>query len=574
MTNENEDIAERLVEAEGRGELIAAILDRELRSERVELARTLSDLHNACRIDLTSDSNLAAIHSLKKNEFWIVVHPLNNALSTLTCSHQDVLRFVNTLVETAGNDGAAGQPNLELVAWSKNNPDKARSIVEGIKLQEPLCLAHGLFAVIGLDDEAKGFDLVTSKIARVSAIGLSSLSRMETLAMNSIKRAIDEACDVVANQIDEEARASAIEAAFRLWEKLGPAKPYRQNEFINAIGNNGNPREISILSAMLFLHNNGLPKESIELVLNWLAVAPSNGSATLQNLDHAIRQEDKRWKFEQVVAVFEHCVPTLETKPESREYSSFTRWVWSNPSHSSYLFARWFNGGQIALCSYLGELLQGLTDSPGVNIQRVHLPSSEADQIFMARKSIGFLWHHEVTTATILLSIVKNGKAGGREVAEALLFNPLLVSYGGKLRDYLETQRSSGSKRIDGCVKRLLDMHDEHIKGSETPKSLVELMPSFEQRRAVAIKDHERNREIEKQAHERSIFANLVTQQTLLYGRKSFSIIHGSDGEKHPNVSALSEFSYSAELPRLSVIDPVGFNELLSIFRAMQRRPE
>ena len=110
------------------------------------------------------------------------------------------------------------------------------------------------------------------------------------------------------------------------------------------------------------------------------------------------------------------------------------------------------------------------------------------------------------------------------------------------------------------------------MEGIKTPEALVELMPSVEQRRTSAMKDFERNQEIQKQARARSILADLVTHKTLLYGRKSFSIVHGREGEKHPNVSALSEFSYSAELPRLSVIDPVGFNELISIFRVMKRR--
>lgn len=86
------------------------------------------------------------------------------------------------------------------------------------------------------------------------------------------------------------------------------------------------------------------------------------------------------------------------------------------------------------------------------------------------------------------------------------------------------------------------------------------------------MKDRDRNRDIQKQAHERSILASLATRQTLLYGRKSFHVIQGADGERHPNISALSEFSHSVELPRLMVIDPVGFNKLLTIFRAEKRK--
>jgi hypothetical protein len=87
------------------------------------------------------------------------------------------------------------------------------------------------------------------------------------------------------------------------------------------------------------------------------------------------------------------------------------------------------------------------------------------------------------------------------------------------------------------------------------------------------MKDRDRNRDIQKRAHEQSIFASMMTHQTLLYGRKSFSIIHGAEGKKHPNISALSEISHTVELPRLMIMDPVGFNARITFFRAMKRKP-
>ena len=117
----------------------------------------------------------------------------------------------------------------------------------------------------------------------------------------------------------------------------------------------------------------------------------------------------------------------------------------------------------------------------------------------------------------------------------------------------------------------MLDKHDTHIKGIDEVGDVVELQPTIEQRHAVAMKDRDRNRDIQKAAYKQSVFASLMTRQTLLYGRKSLSIIHGMDGEQHPQITELTEHSYSFELPRLSVIDPVGFNQLLTIFRAGTR---
>jgi hypothetical protein len=571
MSKEDE-LQARLADAEAFGTLMEEIAERELRTERDNIGALLTTLHNDRRINLTSDQNLKAIEGLAHNDFWFAVHPLTQAIAGLNCSHQDVLLLVRTLVTKAGNDGVAGQPNLALQEWSKGHPRESVGIIEGIEKEDPNCLAHGLFAVLGLGDESIASKLLASRKVKVRMIGLNALSRMEILTEDKKMETIDAALEVLASETEPEPRANAIQAAFRLWEKLGSEKPYRQGEVINSVGALGDKQELSQLAAMLFLHHSGMSRDSVALVLRWLSNTPSNSDVTLSNLDHAIYRRDERWDFIQVVEVFAYCIPTLSTKPEGRTYHHFAEWLWEAPANTSYIYARWLENGNRALCEYLSALLQGRNSSPGIDIQRAHCPNAVVDQIFLARKAIGYLWHKEVSTASILLSVVKHGKSEARQDAEDLLFNPLLLSYGGQLREYLEGRRGDRSKRIAACVKRLLDRHDTHIAGLETPKNLVELRPSNDQRRAAALKDHERNRDIQRQARERSIFGDLFTTQNLLYGRKTFSIIHGTGGKTHPNISELSEFSYSMELPRLSVIDPVGFNEMLTIFRDMQRR--
>nr|WIE90823.1 hypothetical protein P9270_025340 [Mesorhizobium sp. WSM4875] len=570
--NNSHDPRPDLINAEQRGCLVQALALEELRTQRKELGDILCELHNASLVNLASDQNLLAIDALAHNEFWIAVHPLNEAIPHLNCSHREVLALVHMLVNKAGSDGAAGMPNLSLGTWSKNHPEEAGKVIDGIKGLDDLCLAHGVFVVAGIGDAALAFDLIRNTNSSVSAIGLRALGRMGIVSESDVKKGVDDAFGFVELETDPDVRAAAIEAAFGLWEKLGPSKPYRQREFIETIGKKGGANELSLLSAMLFYYGQGLPKESIDQVLGMLETLPSNSGATLRNLDHAIKKNDDRWDFKRVVAVFAALIPSLEKKADKRDYHSFTSWAMSSPQNASYLFAAWLNGGEFGLCSFLVDLLSGGPKGADVWIQKQHLPPDGNDQIFMAQKCVGFLWHHEVAAAAILLSIVKYGQLQAQSMAEKLLFNPLLLSYGGDLRDFLEKQCSNASKRISSCAERLLSKHDAHIAGLDKARELVELLPAIEHRRAVAIKDRDRSREIQKLAHERSIFAGLMTHHTLLYGRKSFSIIHGAEGKKHPNISPLSEISHSVELPRLMVVDPVGFNARLTFFRAMKRR--
>ena len=132
MSKEDE-LQARLADAEASGTLIEEIAERGLRTERNNIGTLLTTLHNDGRINLTSGQNLKGIEGLAHNDFWIAVHPLTQAIAGLNCSHQDVLLLVRTLVTKAGNDGAAGQPNLALQEWSKVNPAEAVGIIEGIE---------------------------------------------------------------------------------------------------------------------------------------------------------------------------------------------------------------------------------------------------------------------------------------------------------------------------------------------------------------------------------------------------------------------------------------------------------
>ena len=62
-----------------------------------------------------------------------------------------------------------------------------------------------------------------------------------------------------------------------------------------------------------------------------------------------------------------------------------------------------------------------------------------------------------------------------------------------------------------------------------------------------------------------------VKDRRPVHGKKTLSIVQGEGGKKLPSITPLSEISYSAELPRLSVIDPVGFHEMLMAFRVERK---
>ncbi|WON83582.1 hypothetical protein [Chromobacterium haemolyticum] len=71
-----------------------------------------------------------------------------------------------------------------------------------------------------------------------------------------------------------------------------------------------------------------------------------------------------------------------------------------------------------------------------------------------------------------------------------------------------------------------------------------------------------------KAAEKKSIFLNLFSRSTLLYGNKSIDYIHAGVNEPpHRMETPLISHGVSMELPRMDDIDPYGLNYMLRVFR-------
>lgn len=560
-----------LEDASSSDELICCLLSLKNRVRRLELDVLVCDLHNKGKINFLSKENIEAIQALDANKFWQISDLLCKTIQKLNCSYQGILELVNTLDRKDEQNMMMYRLNECLVNWCKSNPSEAKRIVtETIDINSN-CLPYCALAIKALNDVDLAFGLLDHTDVRVVSVGYTAIGLLVTENHSIWKRVIDECYLALTGNKCAEVRYSAIKTAFITWSQVRESNIYRQEEFLNTIVNEENGDDVIPLAKILFYYGKGLSSGNIDSILKVLTKVHPNSLEILRLLDQALASKDERWQLESVISVFESKIPHLADAPDRNDFHNFVRWVFENELNSSNLFSRWLVDGNPQLCSYLAEMLGGGENDEVININRNHLPQNENDQIFLIRKCVGFFWFNEVSAASILFSFVKNGKKAAKEESERLLFNPLLLSYGGKLRSFIEEQCNCASKRISKAAKRLLEKHDKYLSGLEVSNNLVELLPSNEQRRIASMKRREFNKNVNKKAHEYSIFSQVTTRQTLLYGNKSFYMMHGKSGDQTPVVQSLREFSYSTELPRLSIIDPVGFDLMLSFFRAEVR---
>jgi len=565
------DLTQSIIDADAAGHLISTILNFEYQDRKRELASFLAELHNSGQISLLSDANLEAIRELKQSDFWMLFVMLSDAIEHVTDEYPAVQQFAECLVEGAGNDCTSNRPFLAFIHWCEKHPSQARRIVSGAKAGQEDCKRSCVFALQGLNEFTCLVDFIEDGRAEVRSIGFRALGRLKNMTAQDDQTGIDACLLEVQSPSSSDARNAAIEAAFRIWHNEASREKYRQDEVIKTILAHSTDDDLVRLCAMLFYQKNASTSQTICAVLRKSQGMSSSFEKASHWIDDALTWKDDRWSFKEVVAFMEAMVPHFEQPATTKQFHNFYYWVWENPENSSYLFARWLNSGNFSLCSFLAEMVSGEDKGAELPILSQDVPLEAVEQVFLARKCIGFLWLHEITAASILLSLVEHGHPDAVPEIEGLLWEPLLLSYSSELMPFLEQQSSGASPTVARVVQSLIARHKAYIEGLEQAQNLSELEPSNKARRAAAVKDLQWHTDIQKQARKMSVFGELFHTATMLYGRKSFSLVTGADGKKSPNITPLGEHSYSFEFPRLSVIDPVRFNGLIAICRIEQR---
>lgn len=101
--------------------------------------------------------------------------------------------------------------------------------------------------------------------------------------------------------------------------------------------------------------------------------------------------------------------------------------------------------------------------------------------------------------------------------------------------------------------------HEKTVQEYELCLKIKDLRPSEEHQYIYRKALQEQNKQINKKAHEKSIFASFFSTRTLKYGVRNAHIVKGDRGEKIYQSSPYQYFKQEMELPGLYVEDPVGF---------------
>lgn len=521
------------------------------------------------RNELVSDVDLAEIKALSGSNFLDLQMVLCDVIPYLSAPTSDVMDLVAVLVEKGGEDLAANQPNAAFHQWCANDVRRADDVIDAARKGRELALNHLVFALQAKDDFEEAMQSAGAGGDERTA-GVLALSRMK-LDEQEATGALDVVLNISHSLTPKDA-AGLLKAALDIASKHPTIERSKVAAELNKLSETTDPTAVHLMASALYLHGEEMSDSEIASCLLGIQKVDLKNSETVRQIDGALRKiwPGRSYEVGQTISalisksegkVGNHALSGILSGNDPEQGQSLTK-----------LATEWLLLGDYNVCAALASHFSEINrTTPCLNVTQSVLPTTAAEQVFVCRKAVGHFFLSPMTAASWIIAVVRSGGPAAKDAVE-LLFDPLLMNYGGALKEWLEGLMKDdlpGNDMIEDALKRAQKVWD----GVEIAREIVELEPSSAKRALLRFQEAEEAEQVNESAREKSIFADLFSTQTLLYGdRSSFSIMDG-EGNRRPQTVNMTAMSVSSELPKGIFFDPIGTERKLEVFKH-EKMPE
>lgn len=576
-----ERIREALLAAHGGGTFLLGVHRTATggNEDREALPSVLADLHNAGQVDVVAAFEQLQNGPDQKPNFFFTRHHFEKALPSLNAPIPQVMRCVAHLFRAAGTDMAAGSILNSFVDFCTKDASRPKEAIAAIEADSSSLrdlLLGALVAGSGLDSH-----IYFGEAQRLGKSGDVELRKRALHAIGRLKwpagepppeQALAALEENVCHEADDEVLASAIKAAFWLFEQDN-AYTERTATLIGSALSKGGEVALHAASEILGLGAATVPDTVLDALLAHLPRTKATNLGTLRNIDYGISELLESTRASRAIELWEDLLLAHPGVLTGHRFDNAARTVCRSHALTSRVLTRWFLRGDKPLCECARLIVEAAHDSPmHPEVDPTEFgEDSFVSAGFLARKAIGFLILKPESIASLLVSLMRFTRSQEtRDELANLLFDPVVLNYPGSARAYVEAQFAAET----GPVKEALGMVVKQATGYESALNsigrLPELHPSETQRQTHNRRQQRTMSESMKKAQSESALLSIVSRSVLLYGRTSIHLLRGLDNSVQRTEIPLRTIGTEMELPRGLVIDP---SELDSMLRAFCTEP-
>lgn len=510
-----------------------------------------------------------ALGDLKEFKFFSVQHVLCDLIPLLNVDQGVLLAFVTRLVDAGGDDLTAGDPSTAFGEWTKQDTTRAAKVYKAARCGDSFALRHLSIVLKMHEDISESLAFVQTderkaKLSAISALGSMDLGERYEEVLGTLLQE--------ASSDDEEIALHSLKTAYRAASARRSFLPTEFDEQLERVFHTRSPFAIHLAADLLCLYRGSLTEKAINLCLDAVSDVDPNNKGTISHIDLAAAQFVDNGGAERVVCLLNKLLDRAEGQVTLDAFdNTYYALQKAGLDVLGSAVVYWLlNGSRYTRNCLADKVCSVGQDNPPFSVPAASLPAESSDQLFLCRKAIGWFFMDPLAAIVIPLAVLRNGSPDiAKEVLE-LIYNPLLLSYSGKLKDYLVRYMENDDVNSSGLAELLArkKTFQDAMTGIER---LVELHPSEMQREIDYLQRTELTKRSMEQASRKSIFRELFNQQYILYGNRFLTQIRINGEETNLVEHEMNSFSISSELPLLNIVDPVGLDCQLLHFKFEDR---
>jgi hypothetical protein len=541
-----------------------------------DLVLDIATLHNDGHVDvLTEFLNLNQVVP-GGPDLFVTLHVFEKVLPLIDAPVHDVIRTVLDINQCAVQGHSAGSifdGYIGFCAKDPLRPQQALVLIEAEPGQFADILPATIAAGSSIDTSHYLGEVIrlsrhSEKILRQRAV--FALSRVQWPNEANVPDSAITALEVAAAEVDSEILASVIKSAFTFYQQDKTTES-RVTLLIGDALERSDDHTLHAAAMLLGFHSKEIPQPLLDILLSQLMnVNPAN-RGTIERIDFGIAHllngidVEKGLRFLEAFLLMNSKILTIKM------FRSVAHEICQSKDLLSKVMTRWFLKGACILCENIHEL--GGThhgDNLFIDIDPAELQTMDGSQVvFVARKAIGYFFMEPVTAASIVISLMRHtldeqvlGELG------QLLFEPLLLNYPRSVAEYLETQRAQMSEKAKEVIDKSLASISSYLVELRSIPKLPALNPSQANQESYRRHMSDLITKSHNAAEKESVFFELVSRSTLLYGREVIDYIQSKEGEDERTVTPMISHGIEMEFPRIEHFDAWGLDYMIRVFRS------
>lgn len=540
-----------------------------------ELVGDLIALHNEERIDLVN-AFTALTNNDRMPDFFFLSQILEQALPHLKAPIAPVMRCVLQVYCKAGHDMAAGtvvRAFIDFCAKEASRPSDALAQIKANPGEFKDLLAPTLIAGSRIDRDAYLAHAVRLSLAddiELRKRAVFSIGRLDWPKGTSIPDSAFAALErVAAGETDENVRANAARSACSL-VMADNAQAQRGTAIVSSVLSKGGVPPLHVAAEAFGLHTSDLPPALLDTLIEHLASVDPANKGTIDHIDLGLMHLLKHGASEKALLLLERLLLAHPDQLTVAAFDGTSSDILGNRDLLAKVATRWLARGDRILCKGVEALCrQHHGTDLLLKVDTSELEPGDPDRVlYVARKSVGYLFPHPLSAASMVVSLMKaTGDDKALDELGFLLFDPLLLNFSGKLRQYLAEQAKTASGKAKDAIDAALKALEDYLNVLRSAGSLPALHPSEGQREAWNRHMSRLMADAYKAAEATSILRMIARTSVVLYGRTSIHY-YPSEGATRRMETPLEKHGVEWEFPRLSVLDPLGLEHRLLMFKA------